>query len=422
VLTFLPWLPLAGQTFCDSTAVGKPVRSIQVFGNEKTRAEVILREMKTREGDPLNPDRLEADRRRIQSLNLFTRVQLVAVPQADGAAIQVIVSEQWYIFPYPILFINDRDWGKISYGAGITHTNFRGRAEVLLFSFWLGYDPAVQLTYSNPWVGGAAYLFTDVGAGYKRVRSKHYQDQEVDEIYVGGHWSLGKRFGHHLYTYTSFSYREVIFSPALPGQTLSPKGRDRLPSLGAGAVWDRRDLAEYPHRGWRVSVSASKTGISSMTADYFRWAGDARIYIPLIRRSTLAVRAAATMASGTLPIYERVYLGYSERVRGHYYTEWEGEHRFLVSASFRFPILPVRYIDLGEMPYMRDLPFGISLGFFADTGMVWFQDEKLAASRFISGYGIGIHLHLPYIQVLRLETAFDEKGRAQFIVDMGVDI
>ena len=94
----------------------------------------------------------------------------------------------------------------------------------------------------------------------------------------------------------------------------------------------------------------------------------------------------------------------------------------LASVVFRMSLLPIRTINLSDASYLRNLKFGVGLGLFIDSGLTWFQGEKINRSMLQSGYGIGIHMHLPYIDIVRFELAFNEKGRPQFIVDLNIDI
>jgi len=410
------------QTLIDSSLAGKMITSIQIQGNDKTHPSVILREMKLKEGDPLDLEQLEKDRKHIQNLNLFNRVLMVTEQEKDNVLLKIVVTEQWYVFPFPIVFVNERDWKKISYGLGLSHLNFRGRAETLVFSFWLGYNPSVHLDYTNPWMGGTRNLFTQVAFFYNQIRSKHYTDERITENHLGFQWELGKRFGYTTFLSFNLGYKEVQFAPAVPGQTLSPKGKDRIPHLGILLTWDCRDLKEYPHTGWYLHFSLQKSGFPSLMADYLKYRFELRTYVPLGLQRTLALRTKAELSSGQIPLYDRLYLGYSERIRGHFFDTSEGENMVLASMALRIPIVPIRYFHLPDRPELNNLKFGISLGFFADTGLTWFQNEHVRASMLQSGYGFGIHFHLPYIHVLRLEMAFDEKGNEQFIADLHVDI
>jgi outer membrane protein assembly factor BamA len=147
------------------------IRHIMIDGNEKTKAEIILREMKLQKGGEFDELEAERDRMRILNLGLFNRVEIDAVPTNSGVILLVSVNEMWYIFPYPIIFRNERDWGKISIGAGLRHNNFRGRREIIDFSFWLGFNPSVRLRYTNPWILGKLKFYTTFSVFVWRIRN-----------------------------------------------------------------------------------------------------------------------------------------------------------------------------------------------------------------------------------------------------------
>lgn len=421
-LGLFPQVKSSAQVMVDSTQTGKSISGIMIFGNEKTKAHIILREMKSKAHTPLDLSLIAEDQMRIQNLGLFNRVMVTTEPVDDTVLIIVQVAEKIFFIPYPIFFINDRDWSKLSYGAGAMHFNFRGRAEILTGSLWFGYDPSIQLSYVNPWIGGRHHLRLSTQLYYQRIQSKDPESDHVKEDHWGTNLTLGKRIGYHTHVNATIGYREVILNPPVPGHTLALRGKDELPKFGVSLTWDHRDLWEYPKRGWYVGVAVSKTGFFSTKADYARALLDARVYIPLTSKITYAIRASTVLSDGEIPLYDRLYLGYSERVRGHFFEIFQGENRCILSMALRFPILPIRYIHLAELPELRDLKFGISVGLFADAGVVWFPSQSVTWQRFKKGYGAGIHLHLPYINVLRFEIAFDENQNTQYIIDMGVDI
>jgi outer membrane protein assembly factor BamA len=408
------------QFLSDSAGAGMPVRSIEVVGNASTRAEVILREMETRVGGPFSPGIAEADRKRIQGLGLFNRVEVLAVPDADAVRCIVLVTERWALIPYPVLHRNDRDWSKWSYGAGLRHINVRGRAERLDLLASAGYNPVARMVYENPWFGGPLRLQAGFGVAFKQVLSRHFTDATVQERHIAGSGRFGKRFGLFFSANAVFGYREVRLSPGVFDGLRFRK--DRIPFLGGVFLYDRRDLKEYAGRGFFIYLSALQNGLPGSSPDYARFEADIRSYLPVGRSVCIAVRNATGLSSGPVPVHDRLYFGYEERIRGHFFDTAEGENRHLAAVAVRFPVLPVRYFDLGDDPGASDLKFGISAGLFAETGVVWSQGDRLQARRLNSGYGAGLHFHLPYVDVLRVESAFDEQGRHQWIVDIGADI
>ncbi len=400
------------------------ITDIIIAGNEKTKDFVILREMKTKTGDRFSTEKIEQDRKRIQNLRLFTRVEIQSVPSDSGVVLVIYVAERWYIFPYPIFYHNEKDWKKLSYGAGLLYQNLRGRNISLGSYFWLGYNPGYGAYLSNPWIGGDLHLYYKVEFYDYKVRSKSLLHERFDESHRGFHLLLGKRFGYHTYLSGQIGYVRL----GVPGDkkfiTQSGTGRDHLPSVALAFRYDNRDLVEYPQKGWFFDAWVKKTKYKSRI-DYTKYGLDIRKYTPVYRQVSLALRAGTNLSDGEIPVYSRTFLGYLERVRGHFQEHREGENRLVSSAEVRIPIVPVRYINLpsnsmlfGE--YSNNLPFGVSCGLFYDTGAVWLNDQKLRTENFISGAGVGLHFHVPYVDVLRLEYAFNEDLEPEIIIDVYV--
>ena len=185
--------------------------------------------------------------------------------------------------------------------------------------------------------------------------------------------------------------------------------------------YDNRDLMEYPHKGANFQIWGKRTG-NNKWLHYYQCGVDIIYYLPLTRQTTLAMRSATLLSSGKIPIYDRTYFGYEERIRGWFYDIFEGEKLILGSVEYRFPLLKVRYFDIQPLPgfeaYSNQLKFGISAGIFCETGAVWFQHDKLDVDDFNSGFGAGIHFHVPYINVFRLECGFNFQWKPQLIADI----
>jgi hypothetical protein len=137
--------------------------------------------------------------------------------------------------------------------------------------------------------------------------------------------------------------------------------------------------------------------------------------------------------SGNLAIHDRPFLGFKERIRGYFtrkfpqpslYEHFSSYEISLNSFEIRFPIVPIKYFTYDGVPllsmFSRNLKYGLSGGIFIDSGIVWQDKSEFALRKFFTGFGGGLHLHLPYINLLRLEYAVNDKGENQFIIDAGV--
>jgi outer membrane protein assembly factor BamA len=405
------------------------VLSVTVTGNTRTKDFVILREMTLRPGAPISRELIEYDKNRIYSLGLFNRVEIYAMPKdSAGADLLVDVNERWYLFPYPIFGLKDRDWGKAFYGVGLLHNNFRGRNEKLFASFIFGFDPSVSLYYRNAFLDETGTYFLEGRLSVSRVRNRSVEAKRLlgdfDERHFNTSATVGRRFGISHTVWASLGYEVVNIPDNRLSQTLSPDGIDAYPVATAGYSLDTRDLREYPASGDYFRAGISKFGWPSKPLDLVRYAADVRHFAPLPFGTTLGVRVFTDLvAGGRTPTYNRVYFGYGERIRGHFKEVMEGENQFGAVAEFRVPLLTPRYFSVGFLPREFGLwRFGISAAVFADAGTVWFRGQPFALNDLAKGYGAGIHFLLPYSVVLRTEVAWNEARRSQFIIDVGTSL
>ncbi len=418
-----------GQIYVNAVEVDESIASdtttfsfsrIDIIGNEVTKDDVILRELHFKKFTPVTFAEITAGRKRIQSLALFTRVKFDIIGESEHAILLITVFERWFVFPIPVLYLNERSWDKITYGGKLLWYNFLGRNILLNFTAAFGYNPQFKLSYRNPWFLGKLKLFTNFSIYSGKVRSQSPDLRDYEDKRKGVDWLIGKRFGHFTFLGLTLGYTEISAPPDI-GLTLSPSGTDYLPSIRLDLQYDDRDLKEYPHKGWKTLFWGKRVG-NDEWIDYYRYGADIRRYQPLSRNVTLALRAATDLSSGDIPSYSRVFFGYGERIRGKFYDVFEGENLVFGGAELRFPLMKIRYIDTEPVPgfedYSSNLKFGISGVIFFDSGAVWYQDENLTGDKLNSGFGLGLHFHMPYIDIFRVECAFDTKWKPQAIAEV----
>ena len=406
------------------------VDKVYIAGNKLTKEYIILREIPFTFPDTLKEEDLLLIQKRIQNLFLFNRVELQLTQHDDKTIMIIIVTESWYFFPVPILIINERDWSKISYGLRVIHYNFRGRNEKLSIGGWFGYNPAYFVKYHNPWIGSKMRIIMGIGLSKNKVSNKIFN---FDEDHLNFNFTIGRRHNLNLETLFHFTFRRIKLPDPYHIYTISGSGVDLVPTLSYQIRWDKRDLYEYPRNGFFLDYIINRTGFKTDQPQFWRFSFDNRIYFPIYRKISFAARQLFLFNEGDLPIYDRVFLGYSERIRGHYnrvlpnpidFESYPSPQISLSSSEIRFPILPVRYYSWKNAPFFRDLyqnlKFGISAGIFMDSGIVWQHKQQFALSNFYTGFGAGVHIHLPYINIMRFDYAFDERGRGEYIIDMGV--
>ena len=397
------------------------IDSVRVEGNKKTRDQVILREIPFTFPDSLNEEDILYIQNRIQNLFLFNQVQ-ISFQQENPKTVMVIhVKETWYIYPVPVLFINDRDWSKWSYGFTVTHYNFRGMNEKLSFGGWAGFNPSFFINYTNPWIGRKARLTMGFSIFKRIVENRFFL---FDEDHLGFGFDFGKRLTLTKSFQVFFNLQRIEFPEEYDPLTVSQTGTDYEPKYGLNLRHDNRDLIEYPMQGKLVNWRITKAGFNDQQPQFLRLELDHRLYQKISPRLSLGAGNYLNLNWGDLPIYDKVFIGFGRRIRGYWGRVWTAQYLMLQTFEARIPILPVRYASWKKAPYFssffQGLKYGASVTFFMDTGIPWNHSYQFALNNFFTGYGVGINFRLPYVYVLRLEFAVNDKGQTQWIFDAGV--
>lgn len=412
---------LHSQDFAD-----KQITSILVVGNEVTNEDIIKRELLLQIGDTFSDSLVVLSERRVSSLFLFNRVEIIPVPDNENVALLVRVTEKFFLFPFPEFRIEDRDWDKLSYGFGLTHINFRGRNEKLVGVVVFGYRPGFQLDYFNPWIGDENRYTSGISL---RKYSTQHKIQDFDENHFYAGWSGSRYWDRYFSTGIGLSYEHTTVPnvDSVTTQMLTGKNKEDLFGVSLFLNYDSRDFIAYPSEGWSASLSISKEGLFEPGIDYFQTSADIRHY-ETFGPLTIAGRVYLLNTFGDLPLYRQVYLGFVERVRGHFSETYSGKHAFLSNFEMRLPIINVRHYNMPSVflptSSTQNLKFGINGAVFFDSGMVWGPDEKGKNIKFkpenlLKGFGFGLHFILPYVEVARLEFGFDEQKNSEIIFEFG---
>ena len=406
------------------------VDSINITGNETTENFIILRELNFAVGDTLTQQNSIYNRERVYSLGIFNHVYFIPTIIDSKRILNIEVEEGWYIYPIPVIQATENDLNKLSYGMYLKLKNFRGRNEDITAYFLLGYDPTFGLNYYNPNIIGKENIFINSGMSYSNVSNKsptaeNLYGSNFRQKVIGARFTTGKRFGlfNRLYLNSGYTYIETPFY--IPGVNASDNRIDNLVELGIGFEHDTRDLVQFPKDGIYSNLVYTAKGLGIDDISYGVASIDFREYRNIFNGIIGKWRFASRFTFGDdVPYYDHSIIGNSEKIRGHYFEKFEGDDYYLTSVELYYPIIEELNIDLSFIPIIPDKLLSYRIGFytqiFAETGMAKYKDEPLAINKFNSGYGLGLtFLILPY-SILRVEVAFNEQLKSQFIFDLGV--
>jgi hypothetical protein len=90
------------------------ISKIIITGNKITKESIILRELSFKKGDLIDISKLEKiedeSKVNLTNLNLFNFITISNTVKEKNIIISIEVIERWYIWPYPILEISERNF------------------------------------------------------------------------------------------------------------------------------------------------------------------------------------------------------------------------------------------------------------------------------------------------------------------------
>ena len=377
---------------------GKVVREIRISpGLRPSTADIVRRHLASRQGVPFHQATLAEDRRRLDALRLFSSVEIKPVAAGDEVVLEVDVKETLRLLPLIALSVTDENG--VSAGPAFKGINLFGRGTLSSGTAQFGGTTTVNARLERPTVTPGMWAL-DARAVYRSRRNELFDfDETSTTIEASGGWNWTSRMqvgGRAEFVWFDTGSAEIA---------LSPSGSDHLPAVGLFVTYNSLDPLSNPRVGWFGSVD-----IARQFGDARSWTLtlDGRRLQPLSARSTLSLVAFAESQSGVvgrdLPEYYQFGVGGTNSVRGWALGSRIGKNQAIATVEYLYSIVPVRTFTL----FGRNLYGGIQAAGFSDVGLAW--TDRFSASDAIDGYGIGLRLLVPFVDVVRLDLAFGEPG------------
>ena len=404
------------------------VRRISVVGNNRTRDEVIRREMRQLEGAFYDADKLRLSKQRIDKTGYFGEVEVETPPVANTTD-QVDVTVR----------VKERPTGAILLGVGfsssehiivqgsVSQTNVFGSGNTLGVSANRGsINQVLSLSFTNPY-----YTVDGVSRGFDVYKRKIDASQLLLGNYKTDALGGGVRYGIPITEYDTVSLgvsaerTNLSLAADSPARFLSFQnqfGNTYSQLTGsAGLTTDSRDSVLWPTRGHvqRASFEATAPG----DLQYYKAELEHQWYRPITRDVTLMLRGDIGGARGyggkPLPFFKNFYAGGVGSVRG-FRTAGIGPHDPLDGSSTGGDRRVVGNAEvLFPMPG-SGLDRSVRLGAFLDAGQVYGPGDKLALSDLRYSAGFSFAWNSP-VGPLKLSVAYplnakpdDQVQRLQF--------
>ncbi len=403
------------------------VRRVNVTGNNRTRDEVVRREMRQLEGAWFSAERVTQSKQRVDRLGYFTEVN-VETPAVTGVTDQVDVNVSVVEKPTGLILFGagfGSDEGLVLSGSIAQQNIFGTGKHVSLGLNTSSINTTYSLSYTDPYftVDGISQGFdiyyrvvSPTDANLARYETKTagaalrlgVPVTEIDTIQYG--------LGAENVDIVTFSdspqfYRDYV-------NTFGPSNSNLF--LTAGWVRDGRDSLIYPTKGTMQRASA-ELGLPVGDLEYYKLTYQYQRYFPLSRRLTLMLNGDLGHGDGynnlPLPFFKNFFTGGVNSVRG--YESFTigprdssgqprgGSVKMVGNAELFFPF-----------PGLEN-DRSVRLGTFLDAGMV---DDKfgLSKTRFSTGLSL---LWISPLGPLKISAAKamraqpgDEKEAFQFTI------
>ncbi len=399
------------------------IRQININGNDKTKDNVIRRELRVDEQDVIDTPSLKRSFQRLNNLNFFETVEILPQQvEADKVDLNVRVKE--------------KATGQFSIGGGfstldklvaiadITEGNLGGNGWLGRIRGQLGQQRTLGLiTFRNPYLNDS---LTSVQLDIYRSMTNYVTYFESKS---GVSLTLGRWLSEYVTGSFSLMAEQLEFTDPEPGLCpdlqpiiCSQLGTQTTTGFRSSVFRDTRDYFLDPRTGWRIGGGFDLgTPYLGGTNDFYKYYIDAIKYTPLPYDTRFSVRARYGVTEGVgdkpVPLTELFFVGGINTMRG-----------FVFGRAG--PVVPNSFSLLGankELIFNTDFIFTISSEaklngvIFFDYGKGFANDEpvsfNLRKAAGIEGRWISPFGPLRAAYGINLEPRFGErKGVFEFTI------
>ena len=386
----------------------------QDFQGLKTTAQAVVnRELKNKIGDPFTCRKWEAERERLQDLDIFADIELQAVVKDS----QVVLHYSFHELPpyIPFVAVSKTDQDGLSLGPALASLNFLGQGIRAEFITRFGGTTELQASLSSRRLANLPleYDFAVLHVDSYNTFGGFHEDSWRTKL------DLVHQLGHNF----NMIYAGEIFQLKTDGQEksqilLTPKG-DWVPRLGGGMVWDSRDRRHDPRHGLFQEVRLTQNGgwLGGPT-DFSEWLSDSRCYLSWIHGNILQLAGLYQYRTGeigqTFGQYDLFHVGGINTLRGFGHDAFKGKSEIIFTAENRMDWVKKRTVRLWKWSAYYGLQGVLGL----ESASLW-DHQAIFERNFHSGAYAGVHLLIAGVDRIRLEAG-SKFAKFVFQTDIGI--
>lgn len=430
----------AGPAFAPPDTV--EIAEIFLLGHKRTRSSVIFREMTFGKGARIPADKLEeemaASYSALMNTGLFASLEISHADTLLGlgrVTVTISIRETWYLYPVPVFSLADRNFNfwwrdqgrsldRVNVGAKLTYYNFTGRRDRFKLGYTTGYTEQYEAAYRLPYLNKQGNLGVEFRFNYLRRREQNYATADNQQLFyrdpdnfVYRRTDLDLAFTYRRKLYVShrlqMGYRDSEIADTIARQ-LNPaffgNGRGSLEFLRLEYRYinDRRDVRNYPWKGFYLEASLVKEGLG-ITGERSGLTGGISFskFWPLSEKLALNAGLATkySFIRSQQPFLENRAIGFDNNsLVGYQFYVVDGLDMAIWRVGLRRQLLKGK-TDLGKLVFIdafRYIPYRVLFAIQLNQGYAnapFIEASNQLNNRLLTGGSVGLDLVLFYDMV-----------------------
>ena len=428
------------------------INKIIITGNELTKDKIVLMELSFKKDDLIQlgqiNKQIKLSKSNLTNLNLFNFITITYEITNNEVTFNIELVERWYVWPYPILEISERnfnvwwqdfkdsdynDFSRLNYGVFLNIENFRGLNELLLIKFRKGFKEHYMLRYETPYINKKKTFGINTHIELFRRKKTYYKTQNNQLIY----------FENDNDSYTSneflfdfeFVYKRSIntkhkinidyhrikidedISALNPNYLLSDsvmRNSADFYNLSYQFIKEKRNNNVYPTSGYYLDFEFGKD--IGLDVNHFEINSHIEKHFVLNNTILLGSSLKSRITNSKKQAYFSAQtLGFDDYVRGYEYYVIDGEDFYLSKSALKFAVIQNKKYDIPyiKMKQFKKSHFSIYATIFSDFGYsknnTDYTNNSLANS-ILWGRGFSIDYVTYYDKLLRIEFSINGLG------------
>jgi len=432
------------------------IKKIVINGNNITKIETVLEHIAIKKNQEYSLEKLikniQTSEENLSNLQIFNDVEISFwYTQEDEIQIEIFLTERWYLWPYPIFEISDRnfnswyrdfkksnyeDWSKINYGIMLDWQNFRGANELIKLKFRKGYKEHYNITYVSKLLGKHKSFFFESEIDFFRRKKTDYLISNNQLQYFDNYndftstdliaeLKLINKKEFRISNSIFLKYHKCVVDNEinlLNTMYLNSSNKNNIGSyfkLSYSFKNEQRDNIEYPLNGSLAEITLSKNfGIESNINN-----SEINLKLELHKNIFEKLFLGSSLKSVISSNKKNTYFyslpfGFNDYIRSYEHYVISGNEFIISKNIFKYQIFEKTKaeIPIFNKSQFKKSHYSIYISLFCDVGYVRESEHRALEQRnnlsnsTLIGKGLSFDFITYYDKILRIEFSINKLG------------